>query len=105
MPAEFWERPAFAEAFAARHFGRVLYAYRYEHRPVLTQAKIGRLLGVSQAQVSRLEREAQPARDLDKLVEWAQILRIPQKHLWFRLLDDRPDPSTIQSPASIGSFG
>jgi predicted transcriptional regulator len=46
----------------------VLYAYRYEHRPVLTQARIGRLLGLSQAQVSRLEREDQPASDLNKLV-------------------------------------
>lgn len=68
QPAEFWERPGLREAFAARHFGRVLYAYRYEHRPVLTQARIGRLLGLSQAQVSRLEREDQPASDLNKLV-------------------------------------
>jgi hypothetical protein len=85
-----------------------LYAYRYEHRPVLTQARVGRLLGLSQAQVSRLEREDQPAHDLNKLVEWAQILRIPERCLWFRLPPTPPQseaPSAVASFASVGSFG
>ncbi|HEX5402175.1 MAG TPA: hypothetical protein VFX16_07730, partial [Pseudonocardiaceae bacterium] len=59
---------------------------------------------MSQAQVSRLEREAQPTHDLNKLVEWAGILRIPESYLWFRLLD-RPDQLAVTSFASTASFG
>jgi hypothetical protein len=50
----FWQRPALRDALESRHFGQVLNAYRYEHRPVLTQAKVGRWLGLTQGQVSRL---------------------------------------------------
>jgi transcriptional regulator with XRE-family HTH domain len=63
----------------------VLNAYRYEHRPVLTQAKVGRWLGLTQGQVSRLERTAQPTHDLDKLDQWARALGIPERYLWFQL--------------------
>ncbi|MPZ66626.1 MAG: helix-turn-helix domain-containing protein [Pseudonocardiaceae bacterium] len=65
------------DALDARHFGQVLYAYRHEHRPVLTQAKVGRWLGLTQGQVSRLERSDQPTHDLSKLDHWARALRIP----------------------------
>ena len=82
---EFWRRPALRDAFRERHFGQVIYAYRYEHRPVLTQARIGRWLDLTQGQVSRLERSIEPARDLEKLDVWARALRIPERHLWFRL--------------------
>lgn len=61
------------------------YAYRHEHRPVLTQAKLGRWLGLTQSQVSRLERTAQPPHDLDKLDQWTRALHIPQRYLWFQL--------------------
>jgi transcriptional regulator with XRE-family HTH domain/tetratricopeptide (TPR) repeat protein len=63
----------------------VLYAYRHEHRPVLTQAKVGRWLGLTQGQVSRLERSAQPTHDLNKLDQWACALQIPERYLWFQL--------------------
>jgi hypothetical protein len=63
----------------------VLYAYRHEHRPVLTQAKVGRWLGLTQGQVSRLERAAQPTCDLNKLDQWARALHIPEHYLWFQL--------------------
>jgi len=65
-PDEFWQRASLRDALGARHFGQVLYAYRHEHRPALTQAKIGRWLGLTQGQVSRLERGEQPTNDLDK---------------------------------------
>lgn len=45
---DFWERTPLREAFDARHFGQVIYAYRYEYRPVLTQATVGRWLDLSQ---------------------------------------------------------
>jgi transcriptional regulator with XRE-family HTH domain len=52
---------------------------------VLTQAKLGRWLGLTQGQVSRLERSAQPTNDLNKLDHWARALQIPERSLWFRL--------------------
>jgi tetratricopeptide (TPR) repeat protein/transcriptional regulator with XRE-family HTH domain len=84
-PDEFWRRAALQDALDARHFGQVLYVYRHEHRPVLTQAKVGRWLGLTQGQVSRLERTEEPCHDLKKLDEWAHALHIPERYLWFQL--------------------
>lgn len=81
----FWQRAALRDTLGSRHFGQVLNAYRYEHRPVLTQAKVGGWLGLTQGQVSRLERTAQPIHDLNKLDQWARALHIPQRYLWFQL--------------------
>ena len=81
----FWQRAALRDALESRHFGQILNAYRYEHRPVLTQAKVGRWLGLTQGQVSRLERTAQPIHDLNKLDQWARSLHIPEPYLWFQL--------------------
>lgn len=87
----FWQRAALRDALESRHFGQVLNAYRYEHRPILTQAKVGRWLGLTQGQVSRLERTAQPTHDLNKLDQWARALRIPQRYLWFQLSQQPAD--------------
>lgn len=108
-PDEFWDRPAIRDALQSRHFGRVLCAYRYEHRPVLTQARIGRWLGLTQGQVSRLERDDEPAHDLKKLVIWARNLGIPERLLWFRLSEQEPrtgrGPRIASSNGSFGWFG
>jgi len=96
-PDGFWQCVALQDALAARHFGQVCYAYRHEHRPVLTQARIGRWLGLTQSQVSRLERAEQPTHDLNKLDQWARALHIPQRCLWFQL-SHQPDPAD----ASLG---
>jgi hypothetical protein len=105
QPIEFWDRSALREALRSRHFGRVLYAYRHEHRPVLTQARIGRWLDLTQGQVSRLERDAEPAHDLNKLTEWARELGIPERLLWFRL-PDRVLPARPTALVPVGdSFG
>lgn len=93
------------DALHSRHFGRVLYAYRHEHRPVLTQARIGRWLDLTQGQVSRLERDPTPAHDLNKLVPWARSLRIPQRLLWFRLPDQEPTTGRTRIATGNGSFG
>ena len=87
----FWERLALRDALESRHFGQVLNAYRYEHRPVFTQAKVGRWLGLTQGQVSRLERSTQPTHDLNKLDQWARALHIPQRYLWFQLSQQPAD--------------
>ncbi|MGH3772281.1 MAG: helix-turn-helix domain-containing protein [Pseudonocardiaceae bacterium] len=84
-PDDFWRRAALRDGLGARHFGLVLSAYRHEHRPVLTQATVGRWLGLTQGQVSRLERTAQPTHDLTKLDQWARALHIPEHYLWFQL--------------------
>lgn len=89
-PDEFWKRAALRDALNARHFGQVLHAYRHEHRPVLTQAKVGRWLGLTQGQVSRLERGEQPSHDLSKLDQWAWALRVPEHYLWFQLSQPTP---------------
>lgn len=82
-----------ADALRSRHIGRVMYAYRYEHRPALTQGKLGEWLGMTQVQVSRLERATRPPSDLDKLSPWAETLGIPENELWFRLPAQQPKPS------------
>jgi tetratricopeptide (TPR) repeat protein len=98
-PEDFWHGAALQDALAARHFGQVLYAYRHEHRPVLTQATVGRWLGLTQGQISRLERTPHPTHDLTKLDQWARALHIPQHCLWFRL---SPDADAGQD-ASLGN--
>lgn len=88
---EFWCTERFREAFAARHFGKVIHAYRYGHSPAMTQARVARWLGVSQAQVSHMERYPVPPQDLSKLDYWARVLRIPAYLLWFRLSEEPSD--------------
>ena len=78
MPAGFWSGDHLRDALRSRHFGQVIHAYRHAHYPVLTQAKIGRWLDLTQGQVSRLERMSEPAHDLDKLDQWARALRVPE---------------------------
>ncbi len=102
---EFWQRPAVAEALRSRHFGQVLYAYRYEHRPVITQAVLGRWLGLTQAQVSRLERAERPPSDLDKLAFWAARLHIPEGVLWFKLPPAPPHSVVPRPRPGFGWFG
>lgn len=96
-PAEFWDRPRLRKALRSRHFGHVIEAYRKEHDPVLTQAKIGRWFGLTQGQISRLERSVEPLQDLSKLEQWAQALRIPEALLWFRFTEHDVQPASEMS--------
>jgi len=50
----------------------------------IPQEVVGRWLGLTQAQISRIETGA-PVRQLDNLARWACTLRIPEPLLWFRL--------------------
>jgi transcriptional regulator with XRE-family HTH domain len=85
MPPHFWREPRMLAALRGQHFGRVIRAYRHhpEHggKP-LTQSVVGKWLGLSQEQLSRIE-NGPPIVHLDRLIAWAQILRIPAEHLWF----------------------
>jgi len=87
-----WDAPAIQQAVAERHFGHLLLAYRKAVEPELRQAEVGRWLGLTQGQVSRIERTPSPVHDLAKLERWAAVLHIPQRCLWFSL-PQSPDTS------------
>ncbi len=106
VPAEFWETEQFEEAFAAQHIGRVLRAYRTHrhHYAVygpdgISQTLLGQWLGLRQPQVSRIE-TGPPIRNLDTLVYWAWVLRIPPRLLWFLLPKDREQLAITESAGS-----
>jgi hypothetical protein len=73
LPAEFWHAERFQQAFDAQHIGWISRAYRTHphHYAVyglsgISQTLLGQWLGLSQAQISRIETGA-PIRHLDTL--------------------------------------
>lgn len=66
--------------------GRVILTYRTHpwHPRQLSQELVGNWLGLTQAQLSRIENGRAPE-ELTKLIAWARILLIPAELLWFRL--------------------
>jgi transcriptional regulator with XRE-family HTH domain len=91
VPADFWETEQLRDAFAAQHIGQVSRAYRkHPHhvavygRDGIPQTVVGDWLGLTQAQISRIE-NGSPVRHLDNLAHWARSLRIPDRCLWFKL--------------------
>jgi tetratricopeptide (TPR) repeat protein len=97
-PAEFWEHPELRAAAQERHFGRLLRAYRLVQTPLVQQTQLARWLGITQGQLSRIERALEPAHDLVKLQRWARLLHIPTHLLWFEL---PPDPSELPPCPSL----
>lgn len=91
VPAEFWGVDQVRDALDSWHMGRVIAAYRTHpyHRRPLSQELVGGWVGVTQAQLSRIE-HGSAIKDLDRLILWAQTLRIPSRHLWFKLPEQRP---------------
>jgi transcriptional regulator with XRE-family HTH domain len=78
-------------------------AYRTELEPPLTQATLGRVLDLTQGQVSRIERSPEPVRDLAKLERWAESLAVPHDLLWFRPPAHSPDAfEARESPLTLG---
>ncbi|MGH4007824.1 MAG: hypothetical protein ACRDTH_06625 [Pseudonocardiaceae bacterium] len=105
VPAEFWQTEQFRDAFAAQHIGRIARVYRTHryHYAVygpggISQTLLGQWLGLRQPQISRIEGGA-PIRNLDTLVYWARVLRIPAELLWFNLPDDKRQLA-IREPAA-----
>jgi transcriptional regulator with XRE-family HTH domain len=96
----FWNTPALRDALAAQHIGRVARAYRRHSeftarygRDGVSQELLGSWLGLTQAQVSRIE-NGPPVRNLDTLAHWARVLQIPPRLLWFKL----PPGRTVNEP-------
>jgi transcriptional regulator with XRE-family HTH domain len=88
VPDSFWDADQMRDALATWHMGRVIHAYRSHpfHGRVLSQELVGSWLGLTQAQLSRIENGRAPE-ELTKLLRYAQILGIPGKLLWFKLPD------------------
>ncbi|SED26829.1 Helix-turn-helix domain-containing protein [Amycolatopsis tolypomycina] len=84
QPDTFWAADSIRAALKDRHFGRLFAAYRKESNPHVSQAALGRWLGLTQAQVSRLEAPgARPPSNLVNLERWAKALQVPPALLWF----------------------
>jgi transcriptional regulator with XRE-family HTH domain len=105
VPPEFWQTEQFDDAFAAQHIGRVARAYRmhpYHHTVYgpsgISQTLLGQWLGLRQPQISRIE-TGPPIPNMDTLVYWARILRIPAELLWFKLPDDKSQLATGEPPS------
>jgi hypothetical protein len=89
VPAEYWEDGGLQAAFAARHMGKVIRAYRYHEyhgRKPLPQDMVASWFGITQSQLSRIEAGA-PIVHLDRLIQWSRLLHIPEQYLWFKLPD------------------
>jgi transcriptional regulator with XRE-family HTH domain/tetratricopeptide (TPR) repeat protein len=83
LPADFWEQPEIRLALLSRHFGRFLRTYRTSQSPQVKQIQLGHWLGITQGQLSRIERSSTPVGDLHKLNTWALVLHVPPDQLWF----------------------
>src|SRR5262249_10241601 len=123
VPPEFWHHPAIQAAFAARHMGQLIRAYRrhpYHGRHPIPQDVVAGWVSLTQTQLSRIE-TGPPLHHLDRLIQWARVLHIPALYLWFALPEDpsdgtpasRPDPphapavrdltAVMLAPAAAGS--
>jgi hypothetical protein len=96
---EFFETDEFRAAFESQHIGKVFKAYRNHRRHLqlfgkaLNQELLGRWLGLTQAQVSKLE-NGKPEQNLEALRNYTRILHLPQHMLWF----DFPGQTRLTSP-------
>jgi transcriptional regulator with XRE-family HTH domain len=97
LPADFWEQPEVKSALLNRQFGRFLRVYRTIQSPQVKQADLATWIGVTQGQLSKLERAAGSPSDVEKLSKWARILGVPSDLLWF---DPTPVAPTLAENAS-----
>lgn len=90
LESEFFDTDKFRAAFNSQHIGKVVKAYRNHPRHLqmfgkaLNQETIGRWLGLTQTQVSRVE-NGKPEQNLQTLRSYAETLHLPQRMLWFDL--------------------
>jgi transcriptional regulator with XRE-family HTH domain len=87
LPADFWSDPDLRAAIEQRHMGRLVRAYRlhsHHGRRGLPQQRMAEWAGITQAQLSRIE-SGPPVVHLDRLIEWARLLGIPNEILWFSM--------------------
>jgi DNA-binding XRE family transcriptional regulator len=103
---EFFETGDFRTAFESQHIGKVFKAYRNHPRHLrlfgkaLNQELLGRWLGLTQAQVSKLE-NGRPEHNIETLRNYARILHLPRHMLWF----DYPGESRFGKLSPNGGQG
>ena len=93
LSADFWEQPEIRSVLLSRNFGRFLRTYRTVQQPQVKQTQLAHWLGITQGQLSRIERSSIPVGDLHKLDTWARVLHVPPDRLWFSPSPAPPDPS------------
>ncbi|WP_432847242.1 helix-turn-helix domain-containing protein [Amycolatopsis sp. CA-161197] len=98
LPADFWEQSDIRSPLLSQHFGRFLRAYRSAQSPKVKQADLAAWLGITQGQLSKLERSPAAIHDLVKLQKWAEALRVPADLLWF----SGPQEGPARLTASVG---
>jgi tetratricopeptide (TPR) repeat protein len=102
QPEVFWQVESIRLALEAHHFGHLLGAYRNVLSPRISQAALGRWLGMTQAQISRLEAPgARPPSDLHKLERWAAALYVPPALLWFGVSHTSGESDTRPATANL----
>lgn len=86
LPPTFWDDPTLRQALSERHMGKAIAAYRANpaHRNRIRQVDVAAWAGITQVRLSHIE-NGQPLQHLDKLIDWAQLLGIPEELLWFQL--------------------
>lgn len=103
LPPEFWDHPTMRSALDSREMGEVVRAYRlhpaHGRRP-LSQELVSKWVGISQAQLSRIE-NGPPICHLDRLIQWALVLGIPEDRLWFSLPADLTTGRAAQPLADL----
>lgn len=104
VPSWFWDTTQMREAVSKRHMGQVVRAFRTHpyHGRAISQSVAAEWLHLTQSQLSRIE-NGPTVQDLDRLIHWAHILKIPSALLWFASSDqeiskDRPNISTLPLP-------
>ena len=90
VPANFWDTDRMRDALAAWHIGS---RHRRVPHPSVPRTSdpqdiVAGWVGITQPQLSRIE-NGPPIKDLDKLIYWARMLRIPPHLLWFKLPEQR----------------
>nr|WP_157527290.1 helix-turn-helix transcriptional regulator [Kibdelosporangium sp. MJ126-NF4] len=101
VPPDFWEQPTLLAALRERHFGRFLRAYRLVHEPAIQQVQLAAWIGITQGQLSRIERGVSPVHDLAKLEAWSRAINVPQDLLWFKFSDDSNDETETPSTPNV----
>jgi hypothetical protein len=103
VPLDFWYAAQMLDAFESWHMGRVILAYRTHphHGKSLSQLRVCEWLGLTQAQLSRIETSHDGPADLGKLIRYAQLFGMPPELLWFKL----PSDHKVMALAHVDSPG
>jgi tetratricopeptide (TPR) repeat protein len=89
-------------ALATRHMGKIARAFRtHAYGRPISQSVAASWFFLTQTQLSRIE-SGPPIQNMDRLVQWAHILRIPANLLWFPLRA-ATDPSGADRCAGGGA--